>query len=162
MAEKPVHITDLHKVLVSYVDRALAPGNKFAKRAKEVATLVNGETEDGVAENVRRVAELAESAKPVETHRESMMKSPQAFANALAKDVSNTVRAEAQELAKKAVKEGEARGSKLAHGLKLRYEKEARELRGIISTVLVHNAHELRSLVKSKLIQAVLDRENED
>ena len=162
MAEKPVHIIDLHTVLKRYVDGALAPGNRFAKRAKAVAALVNGETEDGVMENVRLIAELAEEAKPVEMHRESIMKSPKAFANAFAKDVSNTVKTEAKELARKAVKEGEAKGSQLAHELKSRYEKEAKELRGIISNVLVQNAHELRSLVKTKLVQGVLERESQD
>jgi len=67
---EPVHIFDFPHVCVDLVNEALRPESSWAMTAKEVAPKVLGESEDGVAENVRAFLDFATSAKWCQTEED--------------------------------------------------------------------------------------------
>ncbi|GBG24283.1 Sterol 3-beta-glucosyltransferase [Hondaea fermentalgiana] len=84
----PVHVQDLHKVLVTDVDACLDPESSYAARARELAASLEPDS-DGVDENVSAFTSLLPLAHTVRPHRESIMRSPRRFMAAMASDAGS-------------------------------------------------------------------------
>jgi hypothetical protein len=67
---EPVHISDFQKVCAEHVDHALTDGSDWQTTAKEVAKKIQGETDDGVKENVEAIEKLLRSAAPIKLNKD--------------------------------------------------------------------------------------------
>mmetsp|Transcript_16909 Transcript_16909/g.21623 ORF Transcript_16909/g.21623 Transcript_16909/m.21623 type:complete len:429 (+) Transcript_16909:1-1287(+) len=160
VAPPPVHMRDLEKVIVKNVDEALAPGSTYAARAKEIArSLASSKSGTGVKPNVDAIVDLAEKARPVMLHRESITKNTAKLAREFAKDVGEAAQEEANAVRNYAANEMRTRTKSIADGIRKEVKSRSHHLQGTIKSSVLQNAYELRERFKRKLKENTLERE---
>jgi len=97
-APQPCHVRDLEEKIISYLDDCLSRDSELPKNAKLVQEqLLEGCEDDdiendGVEINVKAFLELLQKTKGVRSHHESIMRSPQRLATAMAEDTNRALR----------------------------------------------------------------------
>jgi len=162
VAPEPVHINELEKVIVKNVDVALSPGSSYAAKAEEIAKLLKSKNVGtGVNINVRAVVDLAEKARPVLVHRESITKKGSRFARELAKDLSAVAKDEVVAASGLAAKKVKSSARPIARSIHDRLQRNSHLIPGLVKTTVLHNGYELREKFKYNVKQRALKREHE-